>query len=159
MQVIKQVIINYYIVINIIIIIMIILAGVTITGTYSLIKKSQLENLKTDMLLIQAKTKTALEEYNFSKDETKLIGTKLEEADTEKVSKLNKAGITDISNWYFLSQDDLNNMNLSDIRAKDGEYYFVKYDKENLVVDILYTEGFVENGITKFTLTQLQNME
>ncbi len=141
------------------IIIMIILAGVTITGTYSLIKKSQLENLKTDMLLIQAKTKTALEEYNFSKDETKLIGTKLEEADTEKVSKLNKAGITDISNWYFLSQDDLNNMNLSDIRAKDGEYYFVKYDKENLVVDILYTEGFVENGITKFTLTQLQNME
>ena len=141
------------------IIIMIILAGVTITGTYSLIKKSQLENLKTDMLLIQAKTKTALEEYNFSKDETKLIGTKLEEADTEKVSKLNKAGITDISNWYFLSQDDLNNMNLSDIRAKDGEYYFVKYDKENLVVDILYTEGFVENGITKFTLTQLKNME
>lgn len=141
------------------IIIMIILAGVTITGTYSLIKKSQLENLKTDMLLIQAKTKTALEEYNFSKDETKLIGTKLEEADTEKVSKLNKAGITDISNWYFLSQDDLNNMNLSDIRVKDGEYYFVKYDKENLVVDILYTEGFVENGITKFTLTQLQNME
>lgn len=141
------------------IIIMIILAGVTITGTYSLIKKSQLENLKTDMLLIQAKTKTALEEYNFSKDETKLIGTKLEEADTEKVSKLNKAGITDISNLYFLSQDDLNNMNLSDIRAKDGEYYFVKYDKENLVVDILYTEGFVENGITKFTLTQLQNME
>ena len=141
------------------IIIMIILAGVTITGTYSLIKKSQLENLKTDMLLIQAKTKTALEEYNISKDETKLIGTKLEEADTEKVSKLNKAGITDISNWYFLSQDDLNNMNLSDIRAKDGEYYFVKYDKENLVVDILYTEGFVENGITKFTLTQLQNME
>lgn len=141
------------------IIIMIILAGVTITGTYSLIKKSQLENLKTDMLLIQAKTKTALEEYNFSKDETKLIGTKLEEADTEKVSKLNKAGMTDISNWYFLSQDDLNNMNLSDIRAKDGEYYFVKYDKENLVVDILYTEGFVENGITKFTLTQLQNME
>lgn len=141
------------------IIIMIILAGVTITGTYSLIKKSQLENLKTDMLLIQAKTKTALEEYNFSKDETKLIGTKLEEADTEKVSKLNKAGITDISNWYFLSQDDLNNMNLSDIKAKDGEYYFVKYDKENLVVDILYTEGFVENGITKFTLTQLQNME
>mgnify|MGYP002554456605 FL=1 len=141
------------------IIIMIILAGVTITGTYSLIKKSKLENLKTDMLLIQAKTKTALEEYNFSKDETKLIGTKLEEADTEKVSKLNKAGITDISNWYFLSQDDLNNMNLSDIRAKDGEYYFVKYDKENLVVDILYTEGFVENGITKFTLTQLQNME
>ncbi len=141
------------------IIIMIILAGVTITGTYSLIKKSQLENLKTDMLLIQAKTKTALEEYNFSKDETKLIGTKLEEADTEKVSKLNKAGITDISNWYFLSQDDLNNINLSDIRAKDGEYYFVKYDKENLVVDILYTEGFVENGITKFTLTQLQNME
>ncbi len=141
------------------IVIMLILAGVTITGGYSLIKKAQLESLKTNMLLVEAKTKTALEEYNFSKDESKLIGVQIQETDTEKVSKLKKAGENYSSDWYYLNQEKLNNMNLSDIKLPENEYYFVKYNKENLTVEILYTKGFEENNKIKYTLTQLQNME
>lgn len=141
------------------IIVMLILAGVTITGSYSLIKKAQLENLKTNMLLIQAKTKTALEEYNFSKDESKLIGVQIQEIDTDKISKLQKAGENYSSDWYCLNQEELNNMNLSDVKLPENEYFFVKYNKEDLTVEILYTQGFTENNKIKYTLTQLQNME
>lgn len=141
------------------IVVMLILAGVTITGSYSLIKKAQLENLKTNMLLIQAKTKTALEEYNFSKDESKLIGVQIQEIDTDKVSKLQKAGENYSSDWYCLNQEELNNMNLSDVKLPENEYFFVKYNKEDLTVEILYTQGFTENNKIKYTLTQLQNME
>lgn len=141
------------------IVVMLILAGVTITGAYSLIKKAQLENLKTNMLLIQAKTKTALEEYNFSKDESKLIGMQIQEVDTDKVSKLQKAGENYSNDWYYLSQEELNNMSLSDVKLPENEYFFVKYNKESLTVEILYTQGFEENNKIKYTLTQLQNME
>ena len=141
------------------IVIMLILAGVTITGAYSLIKKAQLENLKTNMLLIQAKTKTALEEYNFSKDESKLIGSQIQEIDTDKIAKLQKAGENYSNDWYCLKQEELNNMNLSDVKLPENEYFFVKYNKEDLTVEILYTQGFEENNKIKYTLTQLQNME
>ncbi len=141
------------------IVIMLILAGVTITGAYSLIKKAQLENLKTNMLLIQAKTKTAMEEYNFSKDESKLIGSQIQEIDTDKIAKLQKAGENYSNDWYCLNQEELNNMNLSDVKLPENEYFFVKYNKEDLTVEILYTQGFEENNKIKYTLTQLQNME
>lgn len=141
------------------IVIMLILAGVTITGAYSLIKKAQLENLKTNMLLIQAKTKTALEEYNFSKDESKLIGSQIQEIDTDKIAKLQKAGENYSNDWYCLNQEELNNMNLSDVKLPENEYFFIKYNKEDLTVEILYTQGFEENNKIKYTLTQLQNME
>ena len=141
------------------IVVMLILAGVTITGAYSLIKKAQLENLKTNMLLIQAKTKTAMEEYNFSKDESKLIGSQIQEIDTDKIAKLQKAGENYSNDWYCLNQEELNNMNLSDVKLPENEYFFVKYNKESLTVEILYTQGFEENNKIKYTLTQLQNME
>jgi Tfp pilus assembly protein PilE len=141
------------------IIVMLILAGVTITAGYSVVKKSKLETLKTNMLLIQAKTKTALEEYNFSKDETKLIGTKVTENEEIK-QKLEATGATgEIDDWYYLQKTDLEQMSLSDITPENGEYYLVKYDKESLETEILYTKGYTNGNQTKYTLTDLQNME
>ena len=140
---------------SITIIVIMILAGVTITIGYDVVEKANFENLKTNMLLIQAKTKVALEDYNFSKDETKLIGTKVEEENTNIVEKLNKAGINVLDDWYYLEQSDLDNMNLSDVKAEKGEYFLVKYDKKTLDVEILYTNGF--DG--KYTLTDMKNME
>lgn len=137
------------------IIVLIILAGVTITIGYDVVEKAKLENIKTNMLLIQAQTKTALEEYNFSKDETKLIGTKLSDSDTNIVQKLNNAGITTIDDWYYLQDEDYQEMNLSDVKPEENEYFLVKYDKENLEVEILNTKGYKN----KYTLTELQNME
>lgn len=136
------------------IIILIILAGVTITVGYDVVERAELENLKTNMLLVQAKTKVALEEYNFGKDETKLIGTKVE-SNSDIIGKLNNIGISEKDDWYYLEQTDFNNMNLSDVYPGDNEYFLVKYDKEDLEVEILYTKGYKN----KYTLTELQNME
>lgn len=137
------------------IVVMTILSGITITGGYNVIKKAKLESIKTNMLLLQAQTKTVLEEYNFSKDETKLIGTKISDSDTNIVQKLNDAGVNSIDDWYYLQNEDYQEMNLSDVKPEENEYFLVKYDKENLEVEILYTKGYNN----KYTLTELKNME
>lgn len=142
------------------IIVMLILAGVTITVGYSIVEKANLENLKTNMLLIQAKAKTSLEEYHFSKDETNLIGTKISDADKNIIIKLNNTIGTDvIDNWYYLQDTDLEQMSLSNIKLPKNEYYLVKYDEENLDVEVLYTKGYTKGNQTKYTLTDLKNME
>ena len=137
------------------IVVMTILSGITITGGYNVIKKAKLESIKTNMLLLQAQTKTFLEEYNFSKDETKLIGTKISDSDTNIAQKLNNAGVNSIDDWYYLQNEDYQEMNLSDVKPEENEYFLVKYDKENLEVEILYTKGYNN----KYTLTELKNME
>ncbi len=137
------------------IIVIMILAGITINIGYDLLNKAKLESLKTNMLLIQAKTKVSLEEYNFSKDETKLIGTKVEESNTNIMGKLNKIGVTSLEDWYYLQQSDLDNMNLPDVKPKENEYFLVKYNKQTLDVEVLYTEGFKGS----YTLTDIQTME
>ena len=137
------------------IIVLIILAGITITVGYDVVERAELENLKTNMLLVQAKTKVALEEYNFSKDETKLIGTKVTDVDTTIIQKLNTAGIDVIDDWYYLGQSDFDSMSLSDINPGENEYFLVRYDKETLDVEVLYTKGYKN----KYTLTELKNME
>ena len=142
-----------------IIVVIIIIATIIVKYGMKMIEQSKIQDLRTNMLLIQAKTKTALEEYNFSKDESKLIGSQIQEIDTDKIAKLQKAGENYSNDWYCLNQEELNNMNLSDVKLPENEYFFVKYNKEDLTVEILYTQGFEENNKIKYTLTQLQNME
>ena len=142
------------------IIVMLILAGVTITVGYNIVEKANLENLKTNMLLIQAKTKTVLEEYHFAKHETNLIGTKVSDSDKNIITKLNNAIGTDvIDNWYYLQNTDLEQMSLSNIKLPKNEYYLVRYDEESLDVEVLYTKGYTKGNQTKYTLTDLKNME
>lgn len=141
------------------IVVLIILAGITITIGKNIIEKANLESLKTNMLLIQAEVKASLEEYIFTKDEATLIGTKIEDKDTKIIQKLNKAGINNIENWYYLDDTNFKEMNLSDVKPNKGEYFLIKYDKESLEVEVLHTTGYTKNGQTKYTLTDLKNVE
>lgn len=148
------------------IIILLIIAGI---GTYEgakELKKVELEQLKTNLLLIEAKAREYVEEVNFK------IG---KETDTEKIAqiksdvyenaengaalqKATEANLVDVpqsipvSECYVVTQATLTKWGLSNIKINNNENYLIKFDETNLEVEVYNTLGY-DN---KYSLTEIQ---
>lgn len=135
-------------VITIIVLIIITAIGVN-TGT-EIIKRADLQNINTNMMLIQAKVKTISEQAKFNKDTSNYKGTKISEiSGNEQIDKLQ---ITDKENCYLLSQTDLDSMGLEKITIDDG--YIVNYNTN----EIMYVKGFETEDTTYYNLTDMKNL-
>ncbi len=162
------------------IIVLLIIAGVSIGTGNKVIKTSELENVKTNMLLIKAKGKQYVENANFK------LGTNFESA-TDKETRIATAkgelkgteitnanefsgniGITEtqlqedntnLRFYYKLSTQDLTDMGLSNVKSdeKNG-WYIIKYDIKNVEVEIYNTVGFENEEKMYYSLTELQNL-
>lgn len=159
------------------IIVLLIIAGISAGTGNKVIKSSELENVKTNMLLIKAKGKEYVENANFklgtnfesSADKENRITTAKAELKGEEitdVSTINQnMGITqemisgDYIYYYKLSKDDLTNMGLSNVKSdeKNG-WYIIRYDLKNVEVEVYNTLGFEKDGNKYFSLTELQNL-
>ncbi len=158
------------------IILLIILAGVGIGTGNDIIKKSEIENLKTNMLLIKVKGKEYVEKANFN------LGTKIETVnEEEKAKRIEKAknelkgeDITnDISKYeniinkeqeefvyyYKLSTENLVDIGLINVKSdeKNG-LYIVKYDIKNAIVEVYNTKGVEDEDKQYHSLNEVQNM-
>lgn len=136
------------------IIVIAILASISVyTGT-NIIKKTNLQNINTNMMLIQAKTKTIAEQAKFNKDTSNYKGMKLTDVtQNEFVEKLiSNHVIEDQANWYLLSQSDLNEMGLEKIKIEEG--YLVNYNTE----EVMYVKGFEANNQTYYKLSEMKNL-
>lgn len=140
------------------ILVLLIIASITIYGGSQLIKRAKVESLKTNMLLIQAEAKSAVEQVKFeiySLDRTaadyndkvseiksrNLIGISLNEDESLKTKVQNIVGTeTDLSNFYYLTIENLKNLNI-DIDASNSDYV-VAYDIDNVDVDVYYVKGY-----------------
>ena len=166
------------------IILILILAGIPIGVGSKVIKQSELENLKTNMMLIKVKGKEYVENANFN------LGTTFDKItdENEKNSRIEKAkeklkgeevtssneldekmGITetqfqeDKSNlifYYKLSTQDLENMGISKVESdsKNG-FYIIKYDVKNAQIDIYNEKGFENQDKTYYTLNEIENLK
>lgn len=153
------------------IVVLLIIATISVYSGKETIKKAKLEELKTNMLLIQAKAKEYVENANFK------LGTKIDEAqETERDDRISKAKeelkgneiqksdiditISDKEGkyiyYYKLTEDQLKEIGLSDVKSntKDGEY-MVEYDIEKTQVEIYNTKGY--EG--KYSLTDIEKIE
>lgn len=159
------------------IIVLLIIAGISAGTGNKVIKSSELENVKTNMLLIKAKGKEYVENANFklgtnfenSPDKENRITTAKAELKGEEItdaSTINQnMGITqemisrDYTYYYKLSNDDLTDMGLSNVKSdeKNG-WYIIKYDLENVEVEVYNTLGYERDGNKYFSLTELQNL-
>ena len=157
-----------------------IIAGISIGQGSKVIKSSQLENLKTNMLLIKVKAKEYVENANFK------LGTNFESA-TDKETRITNAKaelkgeeITDSSifssgmniNQETITNDNanyiyyykLNTTNLEDMGVSKVEsdasngWYIIKYDVKNMEVEIYNTKGFEMDGTKYYSLTELQSV-
>lgn len=139
------------------ILILLLLAGVTAKISTSVIKIMKIENVRTNLLLIQAKIRIIHEKNTFDEEENKLVGEKIEGEEKRNEIK-NKYGV-DITkddetqyDFYKISADDLNEMNLEEVPYDDG--YIVNYETE----EVIYIKGVQdEDGTTYYSLSQIKS--
>ncbi len=148
------------------VIVILIISSVATYSGKEIIRKGKLEELRTNMLLIQAKAKEYVEDANFkmglAPDETRkeevrksvyVDGAKLEEVNAQEY------GIDNSSVCYKVTKETLNIWGLDKIELKDNEDYLIAFDDENATVEIYNTKGFVDdNGDTRNSLTDIEEI-
>ena len=141
----------------------------TVIGKYGMLMmtETKLQDLRTDMLLIQAETKKDLEEIRF---QTVNLDSNKEE-DFEKIKQIRQECLkgtpvqetdilnnipTEISideNCYYLDESILKDIGVKETDSEKYGYYIVKYDFDNTTTEVMNTKGY--EG--QYTLTQLEN--
>lgn len=136
------------------IIVLIIITSVTVYSGSSVIKQAKLQTINTNMMLIQAKTKTLAEQAKFNNDTSNYKGVIVSNiSGNDYIDKLvNDGVIEDTDNSYLLSTEDLQDLGLEKIDIEEG--YIVNYDTE----EVIYVKGFENDGTTYYKLSDLKNL-
>lgn len=145
------------------IIVLLIIAGISIYSGKDIIKRAKLEELRTNLLLIQAKAKEYVEEANFkmgpSPDDSKKTAVRQqvyeEEAKLQKATNITAPSSIPVSECYQVTKESLKDWGLDKIETKPEEYYLIQFDDTNATVEIYHTEGY--NG--KYSLTEIDAIE
>lgn len=112
------------------------------------VDKEKAEDIKTDMLLVQAKVKTISGNYILEDDEDILVGTKLSEIEEEQpIKEFLEKGLFDPDEknkkYYVLNQQNLEELELNKVILEENSYYIVEYTSS----EVYYTKGYLdENG-------------
>ncbi len=152
------------IVLTITIVILLILTGIVLYYGKDTIKMAQIEELKTNMLLIQAKAREYVEDANFkmgiNPDEEKKANVRNEVYITNaKLKKVEEGevpsdfGITDITTCYWLTPEAQSSWGLDKIKLVENEKYLIQFDENNVTVEIYNTQGYEGN----YSLTAIEN--
>lgn len=125
------------------------------------IAKEELESLKTDMLLVQAKVKKITGEYTLEKKEELLKGTKIEEmAENATIQNFLEKEIIDVEEenkkYYVLDKQNLEELDLQKVKLKEDSYYIVEYTSN----EVYYTKGVeYADGNTYYDIKEIENLE
>ena len=147
------------------IIVLLILAGIGINTGISSMEKVKLEELKTNMLLIEAKARECVEEANFrmgaTTDETVVesvrkeiyeVNNKLEKANSTNVP--NSPGEIDLTDCYVITKETFDLWGLNKIKLSEDEKYLVRFNEKEIKVEEVYnTKGY--DG--KYSLTEIES--
>ena len=145
------------------IVVLLIIAGISISAGTNTIKRAKLEEIRTNMLLIQAKAKEYVEETNFrlgkSPDENKKIQVRKEvyetDAKLEPANGISAPSQIPVSDCYKVTKEAMKQWGLDKIKTEANEYYLIKFDDTNATVEIYNTLGY--NG--KYSLTEIDKIE
>ena len=136
-------------------------------------EETSLQDLRTNMLLIQGKAKTytekvSVETVNLDEEkeednnkieevkDQKLKGTSLENCNQTIKNAAKNAGIEDAKDYYYLSQEDLNSMGIH-IEVEKDTYFLVKYNFED--TEVVYTKGYKYKDKVYYKLSEIKNIE
>ena len=118
-------------------------------------ERGKVENLKTDMLLVQGKIKVIEQENEMNKEENPLKGLKVSEnLEDEKIKSLieNKvinAEDENFDKYYIINSETLNELKLQD--NLKGEYYIVNYK----TYEIIHSKGIEIEKEMHYNLTEI----
>ena len=141
------------------IILVIIIAVITFGVVYFVriqADKEKAEDIKTNMLLVQAKVKKISGDYILEEKDEVLVGTKLSEMQEEQQIKdflskeLFDADEKD-KKYYVLNQQNLNDMGLHNVVLEENAYYIVDYTSS----EVYYTNGYLdETGNLHYSVSE-----
>ena len=143
------------------IILVIIIAVITFGVVYFVriqADKEQTEDIKTNMLLVQAKVKKLSGDYILEEKEEVLVGTKLSEMQEEQpIKDFLEKELFDIDEkdkkYYVLNQQNLNDMGLNNVVLEENAYYIVEYTSS----EVYYTNGYLdENGNLHYSVSDTE---
>ena len=123
--------------------------------------KETLEDLKTDMLLVQAKVKTISSEYILEEKSEVLKGTKLSEMkENATIQQFLEKELFDPDKkgkkYYVWDQNTLQEQELSQVTLEEGSYYIVEYTDN----EVYYTKGFTyADGKTYYEISDIEKLE
>ena len=149
------------------IVVLLIIAGIAFNTGSDSIKKAQLQELETNMLLIKAKARGYVEEATFkmgiNPDEAKkeevrnqVYGKGSDEgAQLEKVTSVpTELGIADIATCYWLTTEAKEKWGLEKMKSEENEY-LIKFDEVDVTVEVYNLNGY--NG--KYSLTEIEQIQ
>lgn len=113
-------------------------------------KQRNSEDIKTEMLQVQAKAKVVLEKYHVDKNNG-LKGEKMEDISLESLYN-----ITNIGDYYKWNKDTLKEVGFIETVLKEGDYYLVNYELEEVIYSIGYK---AEDGNTYYKLSEIKNIK
>ena len=140
----------------------ILVIGIIIYGVLKYAKKEvdseQFETIKTDMLLIEAKTSIVAQKVKIKEKDAKYIGNKIENDENEDIKKLEQHGIIELkkeNNYYILDDNNLDELELSVKNQKQGNY-IVEYNSN----EIIYTSGIKDkDGNILYKLSDIEKVK
>lgn len=140
----------------------ILVIGIIIYGVLKYAKKEvdseQFETIKTDMLLIEAKTSIVAQKVKIKEKDAKYIGNKIENDENEDIKKLEENGIIELkkeNNYYILDDNNLDELELSVRNQKQGNY-IVEYNSN----EIIYTSGIKDkDGNILYKLSDIEKVK
>ena len=149
------------------VVVLLIIASIAVYSGSETVRKAKLEELRTNMLLIEAKAKGLVEEVNFkiglTKPEDEGYAVKKEQAENEvykgagleKATDVSAPSAIPVSECYKVTDATLQNWGLEDMEKEEGEEYLIKFDDVNATVEVYNTLGY--NG--KYSLTEIDSIE
>ena len=138
------------------VIIMLILAGLGFSLSGKAMEKAKLEDLRTNMLLLQGRAKTIYEKYSF-KDIEELVGVEIDPENNSYSgytvpAQLKTTLSSNSGTYYIFEQADLNSNGLSTIKVDTTSFYIVNYESG----EIYYSLGYTVDNTTYYSLTELK---
>jgi len=137
----KKRVITIIVLIILITTLVLIIRGVTNTGI-SILSQADLQNIHTEMLIIQAKEKLIAEQSIVEDNKDLLKGEKLSDVDYEAILKIKQDGIINeeeehYNAYYVWNQEILNELNIT-AKLPENHYYIVNYETN----DVISTKGY-----------------
>lgn len=147
--------------IRLLIIIAIIIAVGVVGLNYALklLKQKQNDDIRTDLLLVQARIKVIKGKAEVSSNTEVYVGTKISEYHDNNVKDFLKniqINESQFEKYYILSMQDLEKMGISgELKNPEDNQYIVNYE----TADVIYKKGIEENGDTKYKISDIITKE
>ena len=134
-----------------------IITAIVISSKYinKKVNESKDDDIKTDMLVLQAKLKVIKGESEVNKNTDNYLGIKVNESNNENIINLLKSiNIPDeeLQDYYILNNKDIELLGISEeIYNKEDSTYIVNYN----LTEVIYKAGIFIDGVVKYKLSDL----